>query len=100
MTHSTLQDVVELMRTSLYDMYLDDKGVVDFRRGGGRSRQAEAKRFLGALAQRAHELHNNGLFTTDELYALGDTLELQVHSMHEFIESLNDAGTRIHRYQA
>lgn len=82
------------MRTSLYDLYLDERGMVDFRRGGGRSRQGEAKRFLGALARLAQEKHNDGLFSADELYSLGDTLELNVHAMHEFIEQLNDAGTQ------
>lgn len=88
------QDVVELMRTSLYDLYLDDRGVVDFRRGGGRSQQAEAKRFLGALARQAQELHNDGLFSLEDLYALADKMELQVHSTDEFLSSLNDAGTQ------
>lgn len=90
-THKT-QDVIELMRESLYDLYLDDRGVVDFRRAGGKSKQAEAKRFLGALARRAEELHNDGLFPVEELYSLADALELQVNSMHEFIQQLNDAG--------
>ncbi len=88
----TQQDVVELMKESLYDLYLDDRGVVDFRRSGGKSKQAEAKRFLGALARRAEVLHNDGLFPVEELYSVADTIELQVTSMHEFIQQLNDAG--------
>ena len=42
-TREDAEDVVELMRESLYDLYLDEAGVVDFRRSGGKSKQGEAK---------------------------------------------------------
>lgn len=44
-----MQDVVEIMRESLYDKYVDEHGFVDFGRSGGMSQQKEAKRFLNAL---------------------------------------------------
>lgn len=37
------------MKEALHDKYADEFGLLDFRRSGGKSRQAEAKRFLGAL---------------------------------------------------
>ena len=40
------------MKSSLWDQFSDEKGVVDFGRCGGRSGQrAEARRFLAALVQ-------------------------------------------------
>ncbi|KAK0583797.1 hypothetical protein LWI29_003222 [Acer saccharum] len=42
-------DVVEIMKESLYDKYVDEHGFVDFGRSGGMSQQKEAKRFLSAL---------------------------------------------------
>lgn len=59
---STLQDVVEIMRESLYDKYIDEHGVVDFGRSGGMSQQKEAKRFLSALDKQS-ELHQKDTFT-------------------------------------
>lgn len=50
---SVLQDVVEIMRESLYDKYVDEHGFVDFGRSGGMSQQKEAKRFLSALNERS-----------------------------------------------
>lgn len=44
-----MQDVVEIMKESLYDKYVDENGFVDFGRSGGMSQQKEAKRFLSAL---------------------------------------------------
>lgn len=43
------QDVVEIMKESLYDKFVDEHGVVDFGRSGGMSQQKEARRFLSAL---------------------------------------------------
>ena len=57
-----LQDVVEIMRESLYDKYIDENGFVDFGRSGGMSQQKEAKRFLSALNKQS-ELQQKDCFT-------------------------------------
>lgn len=57
-----LQDVVEIMKESLYDKYVDEHGFVDFGRSGGMSQQKEAKRFLGALHQQT-ELQKKDCFS-------------------------------------
>lgn len=57
-----LQDVVEIMRESLYDKYVDENGFVDFGRSGGMSQQKEAKRFLSALNKQS-ELQQRDCFT-------------------------------------
>ncbi|KAK8969621.1 hypothetical protein KSP40_PGU002072 [Platanthera guangdongensis] len=44
-----LKDVVEIMKESLYDKYMDEHGFVDFARCGGMSQHKEAKRFLTSL---------------------------------------------------
>ena len=58
---------------------------------GAISLQAEAKRFLGALAKRA-EMKGSELFSIEELFDMADTLELNVPDMSAFIDMLNDAG--------
>ncbi|KAJ6793682.1 putative DNA helicase MCM8 isoform X1 [Iris pallida] len=55
-------DVVEIMKESLYDKYVDEHGVVDFARSGGMSQQKEAKRFLSALNKES-ELRQKDCFS-------------------------------------
>lgn len=57
-----LQDVVEIMKESLYDKFVDEHGVVDFGRSGGMSQQKEAKRFLSALDKQS-ELQQKDCFS-------------------------------------
>lgn len=57
-----VQDVVEIMKESLYDKYIDEHGVVDFGRSGGMSQQKEAKRFLNALNKQS-ELEQKDCFS-------------------------------------
>lgn len=57
-----LQDVVEIMKESLYDKYVDEHGHVDFGRSGGMSQQKEAKRFLSALHKQS-ELQQKDCFS-------------------------------------
>lgn len=57
-----VQDVVEIMKESLYDKYVDEHGVVDFGRSGGMSQQKEAKRFLNALNKQS-ELEQKDCFS-------------------------------------
>jgi DNA helicase MCM8 len=56
-----VQDVVEIMKESLYDKFTDDYGCVDFGRSSGMSQQKEAKRFLAAL-QRKSEVQQKAVF--------------------------------------
>ena len=57
-----VQDVVEIMKESLYDKYVDEHGFVDFARSGGMSQQKEAKRFLSALNKQS-ELQQKDCFS-------------------------------------
>lgn len=90
-TEQDALDVVEIMKESLFDKLTDENGYVDFRRAGGKSKQAEAKRFLGALNRKTMQLQK-AILTTSELYEVADDIELRVESLIDFFESLNDAG--------
>ncbi|KAJ8422136.1 hypothetical protein Cgig2_002644 [Carnegiea gigantea] len=61
-TEEDALDVVEIMKESLYDKYVDEHGVVDFARSGGMSQQKEAKRFLSALNKQS-ELDQKDCFS-------------------------------------
>ncbi|KAJ7562309.1 hypothetical protein O6H91_03G063600 [Diphasiastrum complanatum] len=84
-------DVVEIMKESLYDKFVDEHGCVDFGRSGGMSQQKEVKRFLNAL-QRKSELQQKALFSISELYVLADDISLNVPDLESFIGNLNNVG--------
>ena len=54
-THDDALDVIEIMKASLRDKLQDENARLDFRRGGGMSKQAQTKRFLADLHRRATE---------------------------------------------
>lgn len=53
--------------------------------------QAEARRFLSALAKRC-QVSGSALVSTAQLFSLADHLELAVPDMSGLIAELNDAG--------
>ncbi|KAM7531773.1 hypothetical protein LguiB_035183 [Lonicera macranthoides] len=84
-------DVVEIMKESLYDKYVDEHGFVDFGRSGGMSQQKEAKRFLSALNKQS-ELQQKDHFSISEIYGLADRISLRVPDIDTFVENLNSVG--------
>ncbi|KAL3628551.1 DNA replication licensing factor mcm8 [Castilleja foliolosa] len=84
-------DVVEIMKESLYDKYVDENGLVDFGRSGGMSQQKEAKRFLSALNKQS-ELQQKDCFSISELYSLADRISLRVPDIDTFVDNLNSVG--------
>ncbi|KAK7285096.1 hypothetical protein RJT34_19855 [Clitoria ternatea] len=90
-TAQDAMDVVEIMKESLYDKYVDEHGVVDFGRSGGMSQQKEAKRFLNALNKQS-ELGQKDCFSISEIYSLADRISLKVPDIDTFIENLNSVG--------
>ncbi|KAF1881316.1 hypothetical protein Lal_00023352 [Lupinus albus] len=90
-TAQDAMDVVEIMKESLYDKYVDEHGVVDFGRSGGMSQQKEAKRFLNALNKQS-ELEQKDCFLVSEIYSLADRIGLKVPDIDTFIDNLNSAG--------
>ncbi|KAK7337029.1 hypothetical protein VNO77_17587 [Canavalia gladiata] len=90
-TAQDAMDVVEIMKESLYDKYVDEHGVVDFGRSGGMSQQKEAKRFLNALNKQS-ELEQKDCFSVSEIYSLADRISLKVPDIDTFIDNLNSVG--------
>ncbi|CAL9125916.1 unnamed protein product [Musa textilis] len=91
MTAEDAMDVVEIMKESLYDKYVDEHGFVDFARSGGMSQQKEAKRFLSALHKQS-ELQQKDCFSISEIYSLADKISLRVPDIDTFVENLNSVG--------
>ncbi|XP_039132044.1 probable DNA helicase MCM8 [Dioscorea cayenensis subsp. rotundata] len=90
-TAQDAMDVVEIMKESLYDKYVDEHGHVDFGRSGGMSQQKEAKRFLSALHKQS-ELQQKDCFSISEIYSLADKISLRVPDIDTLVENLNSVG--------
>ncbi|XP_078180015.1 minichromosome maintenance 8 isoform X3 [Carex rostrata] len=90
-TAEDAKDVVEIMKESLYDKYMDEHGFVDFGRSGGMSQQKEAKRFLSELNKQS-ELQQKDCFSIAEIYSLADRISLRVPDMDILVENLNNVG--------
>lgn len=96
------------MKSSLWDQFSDDKGVVDFGRCGGRSGQrAEARRFLSALVQVRGAPHGDRLkqhITSQEWLAVltarpiswqvSETKEKAMFSLGELCAVADQVGTQ------
>ncbi|KAI3791724.1 hypothetical protein L2E82_05586 [Cichorium intybus] len=85
------QDVVEIMKESLYDKYVDEHGHVDFGRSGGMSRQKEAKRFLSAL-NRQSEKEQKDCFSEKEIFDLAKRIGISDSDVDMLVEIINTAG--------
>ncbi|XP_027927107.1 probable DNA helicase MCM8 isoform X1 [Vigna unguiculata] len=90
-TDQDATDVVEIMKESLFDKYVDEHGIVDFGRSSGMSQQKEAKRFLNALNKQS-ELEQKDCFSVSELYSLADRISLKVPDIDALIENLNSVN--------
>lgn len=84
-------DVIEMMRSSLLDKLVDEQGFIDLRRSGGRSKTAEARRFLSAMRHTAQQ-RGDPLFSEAELCDLADAIDLGVPCIRSFIDMLNEGG--------
>ncbi|GKA97999.1 hypothetical protein Tco_0825893, partial [Tanacetum coccineum] len=91
-------DVVEIMKESLFDKYVDEHGLVDFGRSGGMSHQKEAKRFLSSLNKQS-EWTQKDCFSISEMYSLADRIGLRVPDIDTFVENLNVAEKGPKTYQ-
>ncbi|XP_014259995.1 DNA helicase MCM8-like [Cimex lectularius] len=88
-TERDARDVIELMNSTLMDIY-SDSDVVDSRKKVG-SQTSRAKKFIAGLQQKS-SLENKTLFTLNELRELSKVLNIQVPDFFSFIETLNNQG--------
>ncbi|CAH1452171.1 unnamed protein product [Lactuca virosa] len=87
-------DVVEIMKESLYDKYVDEHGHVDFTRSGGMSRQKVTKRFLSELNKQS-ELEQKDCFHISEIRKMGKKIGVGDSDIEILVENLNTAGCLI-----
>jgi len=82
-------DIVDIMKESLYDVFSDELGHIDFRRSRGVSKSKQVQVFLKAL-HKAAERRQSALFTTKEMYDIAKEINLGVDNFEGFIDSMNN----------
>ena len=93
-TKKDAEDVVEIMKQSLYETCEDDEGHVEFQRsqmGVGMSKKNEVKRFIARLQQMFQQT-SNVLFTHQQLYGIANSLGIKFDSFQTFLDNVNNHG--------
>ncbi|XP_066280875.1 DNA helicase MCM8-like [Branchiostoma lanceolatum] len=93
-TSQDAQDVVEIMKDSMFDTYSDEFGQLDFLRsqnGSGMSSRSKPKRFVAALNRVAERTYNN-IFTVQQMREIAQNCDVKVPDFEGFIASLNNQG--------
>ncbi|EEB12334.1 DNA replication licensing factor MCM8, putative [Pediculus humanus corporis] len=93
-TAEDAEEVVEILRHSLLDMYVDEFGKLDFMRsqnGSGTSSKNQTKKFISALQKRS-EMLNKSTFSYNELKELATHASIGVSEFSNFLSTLNLQG--------
>lgn len=89
-TEQDARDVIDVMRESLYDVFVDgDLGHVDFRKAGGISKNKQIKLFMKAVNKHC-KTHRVNVLPHDALYKLAKDMNLGVENFDFFIDTLNN----------
>ncbi|CAB4057059.1 MCM8 [Lepeophtheirus salmonis] len=84
------EDVIEIMKSSMVDVYKDQNGVLDFSRsqnGSGMSNRSSAKKFVIILQKQATRLRKN-IFTVEEMRNIASILDSADRA--DFLESFSN----------
>ncbi|XP_025104122.1 DNA helicase MCM8-like [Pomacea canaliculata] len=93
-TAKDAEEVVEIMKYSMLDVFTDQFGLLDFQRsqlGSGMSGRSIPKKFISAL-QRVAEQTYNSIFTVQQMWQISKDIGLQVSDFETFVCSLNNQG--------
>ncbi|KAJ2489626.1 DNA replication licensing factor mcm8 [Coemansia sp. RSA 2050] len=91
-TESDADNVIEIMKYSLFQTYEDEEGVMDFGRsqmGTGTSRTNDMKRLVERLHKISEETYNN-MFTYDMLLRTATEMNLRFSNFQDVIDKLNN----------
>ena len=84
-------DVVDIMKESLYDVFSDEHGHVDFRRATGLSKSKQVALFVKVLHQKSRS-KKSSQFSSMELYDTAREIHLDLDNFEQFVDSLNSQG--------
>ena len=90
-TAEDAMDVIQLMKESMVDVYVDSSGRLDMSRTGGTSKRAEIKRYVGKLNQISEATYTS-LFTMQQLYKVATDMGMEAGRFRDVIAQLNEHG--------
>ncbi|KAI9340418.1 Minichromosome maintenance deficient 8 [Zopfochytrium polystomum] len=93
-TKEDAEDVVAVMKFSLWDTYQDNLGNIDFQRsqlGTGSSKRGEPKKFISYVSKIAMETGIDR-FNLEQLHQMAKDIGIRVDDFRDFVESLNNQG--------
>ncbi|XP_065065027.1 DNA helicase MCM8-like [Rhopilema esculentum] len=85
------EDVIEIVKFCLVDIFMDDIGTLNLERsfqGSGMSNRKQVKKFVTELTKVA-ERNRNSLFNVDQMKQIAAVLKIQTGNFQDFIEGLN-----------
>ncbi|KAJ2615288.1 hypothetical protein H4S08_001315 [Coemansia sp. RSA 1365] len=91
-TESDAENVIEIMRYSLFQTYEDEEGLMDFGRsqmGTGVSGTSDIKRFVARLHRVSEETYNN-MFTYSMMQTIATEMGLRFSNFQDVIDRLNN----------
>lgn len=89
-TAQDARDVVDIMKESLYDVFVDGEiGHIDFRTAGGTSKSKQIKMFMKAVSNYCKKTQVSTL-TYDQMYKLAKDMNLGVENFQGFVDTLNN----------
>ncbi|KAJ2681918.1 hypothetical protein H4R19_007235, partial [Coemansia spiralis] len=98
-TENDADNVVEIMRHSLFQTYEDEDGAMDFGRsqmGTGVSGTGDIKRFVARLQRVSEETYNN-MFTYSMLQSIALDMGLRYSNFQDVVDRLNNQNYIIKR---
>ncbi|KAK9891070.1 hypothetical protein WA026_013395 [Henosepilachna vigintioctopunctata] len=93
------QDVVEVMKRSMSDIFTDEAGILDRTRSQnstGMSNRNKALRLLNGL-QKESKNTSKSIFTFKEIQALGEKLDIPSEKFHNIVQTLNIQGYLLYK---
>lgn len=93
-TQEDAQNVIEIMKYSMVEVFSDQYGFLDFSRsqhGSGMSGRSKPKKFVAAL-QKVAERTYNSIFTVQQMREIAAEIGMQVMDFEGLITSLNNQG--------
>ncbi|KAJ1894372.1 DNA replication licensing factor mcm8 [Kickxella alabastrina] len=91
-TEGDAENVIEIMRHSLFQTYEDEDGTMDFSRsqmGTGVSSAGELKRFVAKLQRISEETYNN-MFTFSMMHSIATEMGLHFSNFNDVVDKLNN----------
>ena len=95
-TAQDANDVVEIVKESMYDVFSDNLGHVDYSRGRGTSQQNQARRLVKAF-RAACRAQNETTFSEKALYDVARRSGIEVDDFRALLETLNQQGVLLRK---